>query len=222
MDAGDYISAGGACVAAVSACVAWWQVRVGQRAAGSQVAVVQRQLEHERGLKDQAERPLFEMTGVETDVDHGRAPRITAEIQQCGGAPLSEVYFAAHLDDEPAAVITSTGDGPPCWLHTGPGTTKTVTVQAAERHYGKVEVRLDLNCREAHGGRTWKCRVVGYTRPPVILTRLDTLAIPERRTLAYMDAVPHASRIEFGLLSVIPVPAPPPTLPDDDDGGDIW
>lgn len=234
MNPGVFISVAAACVSASGACVAWWQVRAAQRAAPRRAAATEDQSGHERAPRDGAERPRFDMLDARPDHGHGREPRIVAEIRQTTGPPLAEAHFAAYLDDEPAAIVTSDSAGTPRWQHTGPGTVRTVTVRAAARHHGSVEVRLDLDCREAHGDRRWLCRVVGYTRapgnvPPARASALTgprgTRHLPEP-AFAYPGAgtgraatspSSRAAADEIGLLSLTPVPV---AAPDGEE--DIW
>ncbi|MEU8955870.1 hypothetical protein AB0C93_16365 [Streptomyces sp. NPDC048518] len=171
MEAGDYIAAGSAIVAATAACIGWQQGRTARRAALAaeaqahaalaQVELVREQLTQARAARDEADRPVFAVT--ETDVHYGNGtPEILLVLTQTGGSPLAEARLTVHLNDEPALVVGAGDDGVLTWRHTAPGATKTLRTRPAARHRGTLEIRVDLTCREADGERQWTCRALGY------------------------------------------------------------
>lgn len=171
MEAGDYIAAGSAIVAATAACIGWQQGRTARRAALAaeaqahaalaQVQLVQEQLAHGRAARDEADRPVFAV--VETDVRRsGGTPDILVVVRQTGGSPVAEARVTVHLNDEPAVVVGAGDDGVLIWRHTAPGAAKTLRTRPAAPHRGPLEIRIDLTCREVGGERQWTCRVFGY------------------------------------------------------------
>ncbi|MET7362690.1 hypothetical protein ABZS76_30270 [Streptomyces sp. NPDC005562] len=217
MEAGDYIAAGSAIVAAAAACTAWWQGRTAHRAALAaetqaraalaQVDLLRQQLDHERALRDEADRPVFAV--VETDVRRsGGTPDILVVVRQTGGSPVAEARVTVHLNDEPAMVVDAGDDGVLIWRHTAPGATKTLRIRTADRHLGELEIRIDLTCREAYGERQWSCRALGYVRED---WRRDTLALGGEEGVGR-----RAGHVPNGHQSAQHVPLPAPPRPEDE------
>ncbi|MFF3646164.1 hypothetical protein [Streptomyces sp. NPDC002564] len=173
MEAGDCITAGTSVVAAAAACTAWWQTLIARRsaraadgrarAALAHVALVQDQLAHERELRGRADCPLFVV--LETDVHRcGGSRELVLVVRQTEGADLAEARITVHVDGAPVHVTGAGADGVVTWRHTAPGADRTLRIGTADRHRGRLELRVDLDCREEDGERRWACRAIGYVR----------------------------------------------------------
>ncbi|WP_447037752.1 hypothetical protein [Streptomyces sp. DSM 118878] len=177
MEAGDYITAANSAVAGGAVAVAWWQVRVSRLSAMAQMEQLREQTARARDERDRADCPRFIL--VESDAHGGgdAAAEVVAVIQQTAGSDLDEAKVTVHLNHRPAPIIGGADDGTLLWPHTGPTAMRRLRLPAPDGHRGILEIRADLVCREAGGGRTWACRVFGY--PSIEWEQILDEAAPE-------------------------------------------
>ena len=168
MDAGDFIAAASALVAAAAATVGWWQAHSARRAvetSEAQVNVMRDQLALERSLRDDSLKPRFEITHAATMQFPGNPGRLSVEIAQTSGVPLDDVQVELYAGSRQIAPDEATDT-----VYSAPGSKITVRAHLDAGIAQTPAIRIELSGTEARGIRQWSERLVAH--PTITVNRL--------------------------------------------------
>lgn len=185
MDAGDFISAASALVAAAAATVGWWQAHSARRAVGTaeaQVNVMREQLALERSLRDDSLQPRFEIAHATTMLSRGGegrgAGRLTVEIAQTAGVPLDDVKVELYAGNRLIAPDEANDI-----VYSAPGCRITVRAHLNAEIAQTPVIRIELSGTEARSTRQWSKRLVAHPE-----TVNELLPLPRRVPRANLAA----------------------------------